>query len=123
MRNLLIGSMLVLASAATAGARDLVYEGTWVTTNRPLDGTLKCVVTDLGNNQWRGEFSGYWGRQYFTYTVKFSGSPEKLRGQAVIDGADYDWTGEMSTGPSGTFKGKFGGNRYFGSFSMKQKAK
>lgn len=122
MRSFLIG-MLLLASSATLSARDRVYEGTWVTTNRPLDGTLTCLVSDLGNNQWRGHFTGTWGSQTFSYTVQFNGPPEKLRGQAVIDGADYEWTGEMSKGSPGWFKGKFGGNRYQGSFSLKEKSR
>src|SRR3954451_17232753 len=122
MRNFLIG-MLVFASAATAGAKDLVYEGTWVTTNRPLDGTLTCVVTDLGGNQWRGHFSGVWQGQAFSYQVNFSGPPERLRGRAVIDGGDYEWTGEMSQGSPGWFRGRFTGNRYEGSFRLRQKSK
>jgi hypothetical protein len=70
MRDLLIG-LVVLASSATASAKDRVYEGTWVTTNRPLDGTLTCVVTDLGDNKWRGQFHGFW----FTRSLRLSGSP------------------------------------------------
>jgi hypothetical protein len=118
MRSLLIYALL-LGSSAAAGAKDedRVYEGTWVTTNRPLQGTLTCVVTDLGDNQWRGHFSGAWNGQQFAYKVNFSGSPDKLRGHAVIDGADYEWAGEMGK----EFKGKFWGNRYAGSFALKKK--
>ena len=122
MRTILAGGFLLL-SAATAGAGDLVFEGTWVTTNRPLDGTLTCVVTDLGGNRWRGHFYGVWQGVEFSYKVNFSGPPEKLRGQAVIDGADYEWTGQMSREAPGSFKGKFWGSRYAGSFDLKQKAR
>jgi hypothetical protein len=120
MRIILAG-LLLLVSGAAAGAKDLVYEGTWVTTNRPLDGTLKCVVTDLGNDRWRGHFSGTWNGQPFSYEVDFRGPPDRLRGQAVIDGAEYEWTGEMGKGPPGWFKGRFGGSRYSGHFTLKQK--
>src|SRR5437763_16801406 len=119
MRNILVGTVL-LVLAATSGARELVYEGTWVTTNRPLDGTMTCVVTELGDNQWRGHFHGVWQGQAFSYTVDFTGPPEKLRGRAVIDGADYEWTGEMSRDSGGSFNGTFGGNRYNGSFTLKR---
>jgi hypothetical protein len=122
MRTILVG-LVLLASAAAGSARELVYEGTWVTTNRPLDGAVRCVVTDLGDNQWRGHFSGVWQAQQFSYEVEFSGPPEKLEGWARIDGADYVWTGEMSQGSAGWFKGTFTGNRYEGSFSMRQKRK
>jgi hypothetical protein len=122
MRNILIGLLLLVVSA-TASARDLVYEGTWNTTNRKLDGTMTCVVTDLGNNQWRGHFYGEWQGTPFSYKVDFRGLPDKLRGQAVIDGADYEWTGVMDTQPGGSFKGKFWGSRYVGSFTMKQQGK
>src|SRR3954469_23428308 len=121
MRTIL-ACILLLGLSAAGAAKELVYEGTWVTTNRPLDGTLTCVVTDLGGNQWRGHFSGVWRGQAFSYQVNFSGPPERLRGRAVIDGADYEWTGEMSRDSPGLFKGTFGGNRYRGSFSLKEKA-
>jgi hypothetical protein len=119
MRCILAGLVLLAASAA-AEARGLVYEGTWVTTNRKLDGTLKCVVTDLGNNRWRGHFSGSWQGRKFSYKVDFTGPPDRLRGRAVIDGADYQWTGKMDTAPGGSFKGQFGGSRYAGRFSLKR---
>jgi hypothetical protein len=115
MRTTLIG-LVLLAVASVATAKDLVYEGTWVTTNRQLDGTMTCVVTDLGDNQWRGRFSGVYQGSPFAYTVTFSGPPDKLRGKAVIDGADYEWTGEMGQ----EFKGRFTGNRYLGSFALKK---
>jgi hypothetical protein len=104
--------------AAVARGEAVVYEGTWVTTNRPLEGTLTCVVTDLGDNQWRGHFSGAWSGREFSYVVNFSGPPDRLRGQAVIDGADYEWTGQMGQ----EFNGKFWGNRYAGSFALKKNA-
>src|SRR5690349_20668785 len=94
MRNILI-CLVVLVLSATAGAKDLVYEGTWVTTNRKLDGPITCVVTDLGDNHWRGHFYGAWQGATFSYLVDFSGPPEKLRGRAVIDGANYEWIGTM----------------------------
>jgi hypothetical protein len=117
MRAILVGVVLLLWCAAV-GAKDLVYEGTWATTNRPLDGTMTCVVTDLGGNQWRGHFSGVWSGRSFSYEVRFSGPPSNLHGQAVIDGADYEWTGELS---KGSFRGKFGGSRYTGSFNLHEK--
>ncbi len=120
MRTVMAGLVLCVAGAE-AGARDLVYEGTWVTTNRALDGTLTCVVTDLGNNRWHGHFSGAWRGQEFSYEVDFRGPPDRLRGQAVIDGADYEWTGEMSKGPPDEFRGKFWGSRYEGRFTLKRK--
>jgi hypothetical protein len=119
MRTLLAG-LVVLVSGA-AGAKDLVYEGTWVTTNRQLDGAMTCVVTDLDDNQWRGHFYGAWGGRQFSCEVDFRGPPDRLRGQAVIDGADYEWTGEMTRGTPGRFEGKFWGNRYKGYFTLKQK--
>src|SRR5438552_1471898 len=119
MRTILLG-VLLLAPSGTAVAKELGYEGTWVTTNRPLEGTMTCVITDLGNDTWRGRFSGVWEGQPFSYTVQFSGPPERLRGRAVIDGADYEWTGAMD---ADSFKGRFGGNRYEGSFSLKRKAR
>src|SRR5947209_16335100 len=113
MSSLAAGLLLLVAPVA-ADAKEAVYEGTWVTTNRQLDGTLTCVVTDLGDNRWRGHFSGAWQGQEFSYEVDFRGPPDKLRGQAVIDGADYEWAGAMGKGSPGWFKGKFWGSRYKG---------
>jgi hypothetical protein len=120
MRTILIG-LLLLVSSAAASAKDLIYEGTWVTTNRKLDGPMTCVVTDLGDNNWRGHFYGVWEGIKFSYKVNFSGPPDKLRGKAMIDGANYEWTGEMTRESPGLFKGKFWGDRYVGSFTLKQK--
>jgi hypothetical protein len=120
MRNSLACAVLVL-SCGVAGAKDLVFVGTWVTTNRPLDGAMTCVVTDLGDHRWRGHFYGAWQGREFSYRVDFSGPPDKLRGRATIDGAAYEWTGEMGTGTPGWFKGQFTSNRYEGSFNLKQK--
>jgi hypothetical protein len=114
---------VVLVATATASAQDVVYEGTWVTTNRKLDGPLTCVVTDPGDNQWQGHFYGAWQGRPFSYTVRFRGPPEKLHGKATIDGADYEWTGAMGKESPGGFKGSFGGTRYVGSFDLKQKTK
>jgi hypothetical protein len=122
MRTFLIG-LMVLVSTAPVRAGDMVYEGTWVTTNRPLDGPITCVVTDLGDNKWRGHFYGVWQGVEFSYKVDFSGPADKLRGKAMVDGANYEWTGVMNTEPGGSFKGKFQGDRYLGSFSMKKKGK
>jgi hypothetical protein len=122
MRRTLI-ALVVLGAAATASGQDVVYEGTWNTTNRKLDGPLTCVVTDLGDNQWRGHFYGAWQGTPFSYTVRFRGPPEKLQGVATIDGADYEWTGAMGKESPGWFKGSFEGTRYFGSFDLRQKSK
>src|SRR3954467_14400647 len=116
MRRTLIGLLLLLAPAA-ASAAERVYEGSWLTTTRRLDGTMICAVTDLGEQRWRGHFHGVWQGQPFSYQVDFKGPPEKLRGTAWIDGADYEWTGEMV---GGKFTGTFWGSRYRGSFNLEQ---
>src|SRR5439155_171758 len=113
-------ALVVLVAPATASGQDAVYEGTWVTTNRKLNGTLTCVITDLGRNQWRGHFTGTWEGTSFSYTVDFSGPPDQLRGVAVIDGADYQWTGALGKESPGWFRGSFGGSRYVGSFDLKR---
>jgi len=116
MRNLLIGLALLGPPAAAAGER--VYEGVWETTNRKLDGTMTCEVTERGEGKWTGHFHGVWYGQPFSYTVDFRGPPGKLRGTAVIDGADYEWTGEIT---KDRFKGEFTCSRYLGSFDLKRK--
>src|SRR5262249_43490425 len=106
----LLATLIVLV--APASGRDVVYEGTWHTTNRKLDGPLTCVVTKLDESRWRGRFAGSFQGAQFAYTVDFTGPPEALRGRAVIDGADYEWTGAMGDGPPGWFQGSFWGSRY-----------
>jgi hypothetical protein len=102
-------------------AEPRVYQGTWNTTNRKLDGTMTCVVTELPDQKWNGRFYGVWQRVPFDYTVTFSGSPEKLRGTAIIDGADYQWEGAMSDKSPSRFTGSFGGSRYTGYFDLQEK--
>ena len=119
MRTILLG-LVLLTPCGAAGAKGQVYRGTWVTTNRILDGKMTCVVTSLGPNKWRGHFSGSFDGRSFSYKVVFRGPPDNLRGQAVINGADYTWAGEMAKGSPGSFKGKFRSRRYRGHFSLKQ---
>jgi len=92
------------------------YQGTWVTTNVPLKGTMKCVVTG-GNEQWKGTFSGVWQGRPFSYNVDWSGPPSAMKGKAVIDRAKYDWNGSII---DGLFKGTYTGNRYNGSFELRK---
>jgi hypothetical protein len=119
VRAMLCG-LLVLVVGVPASAADETYEGTWVTTNRRLDGTMTCVVTDRGDDKWSGHFSGVWQGRAFSYRVEFSGPPDKLRGTATIDCADYEWTGQID---KDSFRGTFGGTRYVGSFNLKRKGK
>ena len=120
MRKFLI-AMLLLFGAGVAQAAELVYEGTWLTTNRKLDGTMTAVVTENGDNKWKGKFYGVWEGRKFSYNIEFSGPPDALKGTATIDGASYNWTGKMSTTSPGTLTGQFDGSRYKGSFDLKQK--
>lgn len=118
---LLFGIAAILAYQPAISADDGVYEGTWRTTNRRLDGTMTCVAKDQQDGKWTGRFYGIWQGVPFDYTVAFTGNPDKLTGKATIDGADYTWTGDMSTEDGGRFKGTFGGNRYTGYFDLKRK--
>ena len=116
---LALGAFLLCCGDARTD-QQTVYEGVWRTTNRKLDGTMTCIVKELGNEKWQGRFYGVWQGTAFDYSVNFTGPPSKLRGSAVIDGASYEWTGEISP-ESRTFAGKFGGSRYTGDFDLKRK--
>jgi hypothetical protein len=109
------------AGTLIAEAEDRVFVGPWKTTNRPLDGQMTCIVKELGDDQWQGRFYGVWQGVPFDYTVKFTGPASSLKGTAVIDNADYTWTGAIKDGSPATFKGKFGGSRYTGHFELKEK--
>jgi hypothetical protein len=115
--------LIVAACAAPAVARDFTFDGTWRTTNRPLEGTMTCVVTELGVQKWQGRFFGVWQGVPFDYTVPFTGAPTNLRGTALIDGANYTWIGQIREETPNTFKGSFGGDRYEGSFDLKERGK
>ena len=119
--SIAVSILMLSAWSLPALAVDRVYEGQWHTTNRKLDGTMTCVVTDLGQENWQGRFYGVWQGVPFDYTVKFSGPPNQLHGAAVIDGADYSWTGELGRDSQGWFKGAFGGNRYTGHCDLKER--
>jgi len=102
------------------------YTGTWVTTNRRLDGAMKCVLSKLPD-KWQGEFSGVWENRPFYYKIEFSGNIKhdlmrreviSFKGMAVIDNADYQWVGAIDS--EGNFIGNFTGNRYKGHFNLKR---
>src|SRR5437773_12464671 len=105
MRYLTTFCLLVILglSLQPTWAVERVYEGQWHTTNRKLDGTMTCVLTDLGNENWQGYFVGQWQGMPFDYKVKFSGPPSHLHGTATIDGADYSWTGQLGQDAKGRF--------------------
>jgi hypothetical protein len=52
--------------------------------------------------------------------VPFGGPPAQLKGTAVIDGANYTCTGRIEEGTPRSFLGSFGGDRYAGSFDLKE---
>jgi hypothetical protein len=111
--------LCICASSVVAAESDTqVYEGSWRTTNRKLDGTMTCAVTELGSEKWRGRFYGVWQGVAFDYTVEFVGRPSDLAGTAKIDGADYNWKGKLTLD---SFNGRFGGNRYAGYFDLMKK--
>jgi hypothetical protein len=95
-----------------------IYEGTWKTTNRKLDGVQTCEVKWLGGENWEGTFWGTWHRQDYKYKVKFTGPSTALTGEAEIDGANYTWKGTLY---QEKFTGSFTGDRYTGSFDMPRK--
>jgi len=117
MKTKLLPVVVLFLYCAGANAEELVYQGTWKTTNRKLDGTVTCVVTELGNHEWHGRFYGTWQGTAFNYPVNFTGPANGLRGTATIDGAKYEWKGWMS---SQQFKANFGGDRYNGSFDLRK---
>ena len=103
------------------------FVGEWVTNEgRNLDGIMTCDITkyklvnaERKEYEWTGRFYGVWQGQYFTYTVKFKGPIEKMRGKATIDGASYDWVGSFTHTKKGVrFVGKFTGSRYGGWFNL-----
>lgn len=109
--------VLVLWCTATATAKELVYQGTWSTTNRKLDGVMTCVVTPIAKDEWQGRFYGTWQGVPFDYTVTFSGPAKALRGIATVDGAAYEWNGWINRE---RFRANFSGDRYSGSFDLQR---
>lgn len=92
------------------------YVGTWIATNRPLEGKMRCVVTEL-DNKWTGTFDGIWQGVPFKYNIDWVGMPDALKGKANIDLTDYEWTGEIT---DTYFKGTFCGTRYEGRFELRK---
>lgn len=115
-KHALLVGLLLSASGASAG--ELIYEGTWNTTNRKLDGTMTCIITPVGKEEWKGRFYGTWQGVDFDYTVDFTGPPSALKGIATIDGAGYRWSARLE---KKRFRANFNGDRYEGSFDLKRK--
>jgi hypothetical protein len=127
------------AARATSGSVKLegAYEGAWVTTkSRKLDGTASCEVKQLSKDHWRGQFSGEWQQTPFDYTAEFSlddgskhtrlvsvdtnsAKPSQVSviGKAEIDGAHYEFTGQLS---AREFTIQFTGDRYEGAVLLKR---
>src|SRR4051812_23751420 len=60
-----LATLLPLPQLLAGELRETMYEGTWLTTNRQLDGRMTCVVTELAGNKWQGHFYGVWQGQSF----------------------------------------------------------
>lgn len=109
---------LLCVSADKPAKKQESYSGTWNTVNRRLNGTMTCDITHREGDKWKGRFHGEWQGQRFSYNVEWSGPPEKLVGKARIDGASYEWKGEIK---DDVFKGEFTGSRYNGHFNLKKR--
>jgi hypothetical protein len=127
------GDLQPATSPSTSGPVqvDGTYEGAWVTAKtRKLNGTASCEVKQLSNGRWQGRFSGQWQQMPFEYTVQFSADngakqtrlvvadanagklgPIPVIGKATIDGARYEFVGELS---AREFTIQFTGDRYEG---------
>lgn len=110
---------LLLLTVSELRANELKYHGKWNTTNRRLDGEMSCVVTKAGTDKLKAHFWGTWQGVYFEYDAYFVGKLTELKGQAVIDGASYNYAACID---KNTFKCNFVGSRYNGSFELKRTA-
>jgi hypothetical protein len=128
-----------LNSRSETSKTEARYEGSWVTTKtKKLDGTASCQVKQLAKDRWHGRFWGVWQQVPFDYTVEFAmangekDSPvtaggslvekpdtKRVRGTATIDGAYYDWVGNLT--PT-AFDIQFTGSRYHGYLELKRVA-
>lgn len=120
----MIKTLLVfLALSSAALGREYVYQGQWVTQNRPLDGIMTAAITPVKPasgpvRDYTGRFFGVWQGVSFDYTVAFHGPLDKLVGTAMIDGASYEWKGVLT---KDVFVANFGGDRYVGIFKLQRK--
>ncbi len=94
------------------------FKGSWNTTKgKILDGIMICNVNTSDQKTWMGTFSGTWNGVNFSYDVTWTGPMERLTGQAVVDGVNYQWQGSIDK--EGNFKGNFESPRYDGYFNLK----
>lgn len=141
---LVLAIVFEFASRTNAGQSDQLvakvayYQGSWVTTNRKLDGTINCEVKQLSPDMWQGRFWGTWQHMPLDYTVQFGskstttahdrgrlvsiadnplGDGVPVAGKATIDGAHYDWIGVLSPEE---FDIQFTGSRYEGHLELKR---
>jgi hypothetical protein len=109
----------LVVGAFTVGAgttQERVYQGTWKTTDRPMSGSVTCVITPVAKDRWTGRFSGKWQGADFDYKTDFRGPSSDLRGTATIDGVPYQWRGRID---SQGFQANFSGG-YRGSFDLRE---
>jgi len=127
----ILAFLMLLFCMPTIAQEKITYEGPWYTGitedgkptgRRRLQGKMTCDVTPLGKDKWQGKFHGTWHGVKFSYTVKFTGPPDKLVGkERNIDGASYDWKAKMLPMTPGELNGTFTGSRYDGYFKLKEK--
>lgn len=113
----LAGSLSLAAFGESPFPQKFTFTGPWHTTSG-LAADMTCVVTWIDHGKWQGHFYGIWEGAPYEYTVNFTGTPQKLVGTARINGAKYQWEGNMDMG---AFTAQYGGNRYSGGFTLYRK--
>jgi hypothetical protein len=99
-----------------------VFTGKWVNRKMRSSGPLTCDLKPGGEGEWSARFEGTFKGEGFKYDVKFAakttGTKTAFKGDAVIDGDPYQWTGSLK---GDAFNVKYRSTKgYTGDFTLKR---
>lgn len=122
-RFILIAILAIMGGSYLQAGETRTWEGKWNNRKYNTTGPLKCVATSDESGKWKATFTGLFKGDPFKYEATFQSKPmgnqQKLSGDAIIRGHQYQWIGSMKGNMlNGKYKSNIG---YYGEFILKEK--
>lgn len=107
---------LLLISIINQNSNSIEYRGNIIINSR-YNMDITCLMTDLGNNKWKGEFEVIFRNRIYRTSSSWEGTVKSMSGQMNIAGNSFSWNGKIE---DGRFSGTCNNRKYSGTFLMRK---